>query len=107
MRPFNWQQFNESEMPSEAGTVLRRFANGEKLTVARVSFAADSPMRTRMGSLRSSSPARWSSRSTATPVTVREGEFVHMSPNVPHGARSIGEAVVLGVFTPIRADWKD
>lgn len=50
MRPFNWQQFNESEMPSEAGTVLRRFANGEKLTVARVSFAADSPMRTRMGS---------------------------------------------------------
>jgi hypothetical protein len=29
-----------------------------------------------------------------------------MSPNVPHGARSIGEAVVLGVFTPIR-DWKD
>jgi hypothetical protein len=52
MRPFNWQQFNESEMPSEAGTVLRRFANGEKLTVARVSFAAESPMRTRMGSLR-------------------------------------------------------
>jgi len=40
-------------------------------------------------------------------VTVREGEFVHMSPNVPHGVRSIGEAVVLGVFTPIRADWKD
>ena len=107
MRPFNWQQFNESEMPSEAGTVLRRFANGEKLTVARVSFAADSPMRTRMGSLRSSSPARWSSRSTATPVTVREGEFVHVSPNVPHGARSIGEDAVLGVFTPIRADWKD
>jgi len=23
------------------------------------------------------------------------------------GARSIGEDVVLGVFTPIRADWKD
>ena len=107
MRPFNWQQFNESEMPSEAGTVLRRFANDEKLTVARASFAADSPVRTSMGSLRSSSPARWSSRSTATPVTVREGEFVHMSPNVPHGARSIGEAVVLGVFTPIGADWKD
>ena len=40
-------------------------------------------------------------------VTVREGEFVHMSPNVPRGARSIGEAVVLGVFTPIRAHWKD
>jgi hypothetical protein len=30
-----------------------------------------------------------------------------MSQNVSHGARSIGEAVVLGVFTPIRADWKD
>jgi hypothetical protein len=29
MRPFNWQQLSESEMPSEAGTVLRRFANGE------------------------------------------------------------------------------
>jgi quercetin dioxygenase-like cupin family protein len=40
-------------------------------------------------------------------VTVREGEFVHMSPNVPHGARSIGETVVLNVFTPIRADRKD
>jgi quercetin dioxygenase-like cupin family protein len=40
-------------------------------------------------------------------VTVREGEFVHMSPNVPHGARSIGEAIVLDVFTPIGADWKD
>ena len=50
MCPFNWQQFNESEMPSEAGTVLRRFTNGEKLTLARVSFAADSPMRTRMSS---------------------------------------------------------
>jgi len=60
-----------------------------------------------MGSLRSSFPARWSSRSTATPVTVREGEFVHISPNVPHGARSIGEAIVPDVFTPIRANWKD
>jgi len=28
--PLNWQQFNELEMPSKAGTVLRRFANGEK-----------------------------------------------------------------------------
>ena len=41
------------------------------------------------------------------PVTVREGEFVHMSPNAPHGARFIGEAVVLDVFTPIRANGKD
>ena len=40
-------------------------------------------------------------------VTMREGEFVHMSPNVPHGARSTGGAVVLDVFTPIGADWKD
>jgi quercetin dioxygenase-like cupin family protein len=40
-------------------------------------------------------------------VTVRRGEFVHMSPNVPDGARSIGEAVVLDVFTPIGAGWKD
>jgi quercetin dioxygenase-like cupin family protein len=41
------------------------------------------------------------------PVKVREGEIVDMSLNLPHGARSIGEAVVLSVFTPIRADWKD
>jgi hypothetical protein len=59
MRPFNWQQFKESEMPSEAGTVLRRFANGEKLTVARVSFAAESPMRTRMGDSGGLEGLRW------------------------------------------------
>lgn len=41
------------------------------------------------------------------PVTARESEFVHMWPNVPKEPRPIGEAVVLGVITPIRVDWKD
>ena len=40
-------------------------------------------------------------------VTAGEGEFVHMSPNMPHGARYIGEDVVVDVFTPIGADWED
>ena len=94
-------------MPSEAGTVLRRFANGEKLTMPRVSFRGRQSHAHENEQFTFVLSGTMQFTINGDPVTVREGEFVHMSPNAPHGARFIGEAVVLDVFTPIRANWKD
>ena len=38
-------------------------------------------------------------------VTLREGEVLHISPGVPHQAEALDDTFVLGVFSPVRADW--
>ncbi|GAB4460445.1 MAG: cupin domain-containing protein [Armatimonadaceae bacterium] len=107
--PLDWDSVPEAVMPSLAGTVTRRFLSGEMLTVARVAFAADSEME-----VHSHPNEQFTLVLSGTmeflvggkPVTVQEGEILHLPAHVPHGARSIGEAVVLDMFAPPRADWQ-
>lgn len=108
MSKFDWETIPESAMPTLAGTVLRRFVHGEKLTIARVAFAKDSEV-----AIHSHENEQFAFVLSGTmeftvageKIIVNEGEVIHLLPNIPHGARSIGEAVVLDVFAPIRADW--
>ena len=38
-------------------------------------------------------------------VTLREGEVLHIRPNVPHQVEALDDTFVLGVFSPVRQDW--
>ena len=38
-------------------------------------------------------------------VTLREGEVLHIPSNVPHQVEALDDTFVLGVFSPVRADW--
>ena len=38
-------------------------------------------------------------------VTLREGEVLHIGPGVPHQVEALDDTFVLGVFSPVRADW--
>ena len=108
MSKFDWGTIPESAMPALAGSVLRRFVHGEKMTIAQVTFAADSEV-----AIHSHDNEQFTFVLSGTmeftiageKVIVNTGEVVHLPPNIPHGARSIGEAAVLDIFAPIRADW--
>jgi quercetin dioxygenase-like cupin family protein len=39
-------------------------------------------------------------------VTLREGEVLHIPSSVPHQVEALDDTFVLGVFSPIREDWK-
>lgn len=109
MSKFNWDSIPQTEIPSGAGTVLRRFVHGEKLTVAQITFAKDSEV-----AVHTHENEQFTFVLSGTmeftiageKVIVNTGEAVHIPSNVPHGARSIGEAVVMDTFAPIRADWE-
>jgi quercetin dioxygenase-like cupin family protein len=38
-------------------------------------------------------------------IVVREGEVLHIPPNVPHQAEALEDTFELDVFSPIRQDW--
>jgi quercetin dioxygenase-like cupin family protein len=38
-------------------------------------------------------------------VTVREGEIVHIPPQVPHQAEALDDTLELDLFSPPRTDW--
>jgi quercetin dioxygenase-like cupin family protein len=40
-------------------------------------------------------------------VTLRNGQFVVIPPNVPHRAEALEDTVDVDVFSPIRQDWLD
>ena len=94
-------------MPAE-GSVLRRFVNGERVTVARVAFTAGSrvaPHRhdNEQFSLVLSGAMEFTVE--GEPVLVGAGEMLHLAPGELHGAEALEDAVVLDFFAPPRADW--
>lgn len=97
-------------MPALSGTVLRRFLSGERITVARVRFAPGSETE-----VHSHDNEQFALVISGTmeftvggkPVTVREGEVLHLPSNIPHGARSETGAEVIDIFAPVREDWTD
>jgi quercetin dioxygenase-like cupin family protein len=40
-------------------------------------------------------------------VIVREGEILHVPPQVPHQAEAIEDTFTLDLFCPIRPEWLD
>lgn len=110
MRRFNWNDVPAEEMPTEAGTVRRRFVSGKKMTIALVTFephSATEPHRHENEQFAFVLSGTLEFTVEGVPVTVQGGEAIHLAPNEWHGARSLDEpATVLDVFSPPRADWE-
>lgn len=107
MKHYDWQRVAEEPMPAD-GSVLRRFVNGERMTVARVAFTAGSAVaahrhENEQFAVVLSGAMEFTVEGVA--VVVRAGEALHLAANEFHGARALEDAVVLDLFAPIRDDW--
>lgn len=98
-------------MPAEAGTVLRRYVSGEKMTVAQVAFAphsATEPHRHENEQFTFVLSGALEFTVEGRTILVRAGESLYLAANEFHGARALDEpATVLDVFAPPRADWTE
>ena len=108
MNHYNWQNVAEGPLPIGEGSVLRRFVNGERVTVARLVFAAGSAVPTHRHENEQISVVLSGALEftvEGAPVVVRAGEALHLAANELHGARALEETLVLDIFAPPRADW--
>jgi quercetin dioxygenase-like cupin family protein len=106
---YQWDSVGEAKMPSEQGDVMRRFVNGERMTVARVSFtegAVTEPHRHDNEQFSIVLSGRMEFLVEGTPVIVGAGEIIHLESNELHGAKALEASVIVDVFAPIRADWQ-
>ena len=107
MKHYKWQDLPEDAMPAD-GSVLRRFVNGQEMTMARVSFTEGSAVpahrhENEQFSLVLSGTMEFTVE--GKPVLVQAGEVLFLPANELHGARALQDAVVLDVFAPPRKDW--
>ena len=107
MKHYDWQSVPEEAMPAD-GSVLRRFVEGERMTVGRVAFTRGSSVpvhrhENEQFSLVLSGALEFIVE--GRPVVVRPGEILHLPANEQHGARALEDTVVLDVFSPPRQDW--
>ena len=96
-------------MPADVGSVLRRFTGGETITVARITFAAESSLPGHRhineqftivleGALEFFDEA-------GNKTLVQAGEIMHLPSNIWHRAKSVSETTVIDIFSPVRSDW--
>lgn len=107
MKHYQWENVREEAMPAQ-GSVLRRFVNGERMTVARVAFTAGSVAPEHRHPNEQFSVVLSGTMEfviEGEPLVVRAGEMVHLEANVFHGAKALEDAVLLDVFAPLREDW--
>jgi quercetin dioxygenase-like cupin family protein len=107
MKHYDWETVAEEAMPAD-GSVLRRFVNGEQMTLARVAFTRGSvtpPHRHENEQFSVVLSGIMEFTIEGKPVVVRAGEMVHLGANEFHGARALEDSVLLDIFSPPRADW--
>jgi quercetin dioxygenase-like cupin family protein len=108
VEPIHWDNVPESEMPSLAGTVLRRFRSGDKLTVARVTFTEGAEVEAHTHENEQFAfveSGRMEFTVEGRTVLVEAGETLHLPSNVRHGAKALEASVIIDIFAPPRADW--
>lgn len=107
MKRYTWSDVALEPMPAE-GSVLRRFVNGERITVATVTFTAGSavlPHRHDNEQFAIVLTGAMEFTVEGAPVVLHGGDMLHLEPGELHGARALEDSVVLDVFAPPRADW--
>lgn len=108
MKPYRWDAIPQQSMPASAGEVMRRFMNGEQMTVAQVTFTAGAvtdPHRHVNEQFSLVLAGEMEFTVEGETVRVREGEVLHLPSNCFHGAKAITASTILDVFSPPRADW--
>ena len=106
---YKWDDILETALPSEGqGAILRRFFNGDAMTIARVTFSAGaiSPVHSHVSEqVALVLSGRMEFTVDGKPVVVAAGEALHLPAHVPHGATALEDSVLFDVFSPPRADW--
>ena len=110
MQPYRLFRWDEIALAKVTEMVSRKFVSGERETMAQIylkrgalvpQHAHESEQMTYVlqGALRA--------LVNGDEVIVREGEILHVPPQVPHQAEAIEDTFTLDLFCPIRPEWLD
>jgi quercetin dioxygenase-like cupin family protein len=108
VHPYRLFRWDDIALEKVTEMVSRKFVSGERETIAQVylkrgaivpQHAHDSEQMTYVlqGALQLIVAGE--------PVTLREGEVLHIRSGVAHQVEALDDTFVLGVFSPVRQDW--
>lgn len=107
------KHYRWDDLPAEPlkGTITRRMVTGERIMIAHVYFKKgdDVPRHSHENEqityILSGALHFWFGASGETEKTVRAGEVVVISSNLPHRAVALEDTLDVDVFCPPRQDW--
>ena len=110
VRLFRWDDIPRERVTDE---IDRKLITGSRIMLAHVFLNKGSvvPMHSheneQMTYLLGGALKFWIGTEDAVPIVVREGEVLHIPPNVPHKAEALEDTFDVDIFSPPRQDWLD
>lgn len=110
VRLFCWDDIPRERVTDE---IDRKLITGDRIMLAHVFLTKGSvvPMHSheneQMTYLLGGALKFWIGTEDAVPIVVREGEVLHIPPNVPHKAEALEDTFDVDIFSPPRQDWLD
>ncbi|MCH7716370.1 MAG: cupin domain-containing protein [Gemmatimonadetes bacterium] len=110
VRLFRWDDIPRERVTDE---IDRKLITGNRIMLAHVFLNKGSvvPMHSheneQMTYLLGGALKFWIGTEDAVPIVVREGEVLHIPPNVPHKAEALEDTFDVDIFSPPRQDWLD
>ena len=110
VRLFRWDDIPRERVTDE---IDRKLITGNRIMLAHVFLNKGSvvPMHSheneQMTYLLGGALKFWIGTEDAVPIVVREGEVLHIPPNVPHKAEALEDTFDMDIFSPPRQDWLD
>ncbi len=110
VRLFRWDDISRERVTDE---IDRKLITGSRIMLAHVFLKKGSvvPMHSheneQMTYLLGGALKFWIGTEDAVPIVVREGEVLHIPPNVPHKAEALEDTFDMDIFSPPRQDWLD
>ena len=107
---FRWDDIPRERVTDE---IDRKLITGNRIMLAHVFLNKGSvvPMHSheneQMTYLLGGALKFWIGTEDAVPIVVREGEVLHIPPNVPHKAEALEDTFDMDIFSPPRQDWLD
>lgn len=105
---FRWDALPREEVTDE---IARKLITGERMMMAHVYLDEGSVVPThaheneQLTYILEGALHFWIGEEGEREIVVREGEVLHIPPNVPHRAKALEDTLDLDVFSPPRADW--
>ena len=110
VRLFRWDDIPRERVTDE---IDRKLITGNRIMLAHVFLNKGSvvPMHShdneQMTYLLGGALKFWIGTEDAVPIVVREGQVLHIPPNVPHKAEALEDTFDVDIFSPPRQDWLD
>lgn len=105
MQSYRWDSVRKEQMNPK---VWRKVVNGQLLTVAQFFIAKDGVVPVHQHENEQMTHVLEGALKfeiSGQVVVVRQGEIVHIPPNIPHGVVALEDTINLEIFTPVRRDW--